>query len=269
MAPKVESAHPSSAARAPTASSSSSSSSSSAYTAGVPRGSAAAAVERAAAQLGVSSSAPRTPTAEKRRDVGSAPNTPASSTPGHSRNRSLGDRLGSSMRRLRLGSGSSKPPTANQATGAGSPAGVQCAEAMGDIAAPGVPVDGAYGAGEELDAVSAEAEAEALRQVAAAEASEASVAEAADRSLKLEQALAVLADMGFTDAALNRDIVVQCGYDAQRAVAVLCGTEEPVVEEAEEEATVVEEAEEEATVVADGLLALGSRDDGADGMEQI
>ena len=130
---------------------------------------------------------------------------------------------------------------------------------MGDIAAPGVPVDGAYGAGEELDAVSAEAEAEALRQVAAAEASEASVAEAADRSLKLEQALAVLADMGFTDAALNRDIVVQCGYDAQRAVAVLCGTVEPVVEE----------AEEEATVVADGLLALGSRDDGADGMEQI
>ena len=50
-------------------------------------------------------------------------------------------------------------------------------------------MDGAYGAGEELDAVSAEAEAEALRQVAAAEASEASVAEAADRSLKLEQAL--------------------------------------------------------------------------------
>ena len=107
--------------------------------------------------------------------------------------------------------------------------------------------------------MSAEAEAEALRQVAAAEASEASVAEAADRSLKLEQALAVLADMGFTDAALNRDIVVQCGYDAQRAVAVHCGTQEPVVEE----------AEEEATVVADGLLALGSRDDGADGMEQI
>ena len=162
------------------------------------------------------------------------------------------------MRRLRLGSieqaAHRQPGDRRRLTG-----GVQCAEAMGDIAAPGVPVDGAYGAGEELDAVSAEAEAEALRQVAAAEASEASVAEAADRSLKLEQALAVLVDMGFTDAALNRDIVVQCGYDAQRAVAVLCGTEEPVVEE----------AEEEATVVADGLLALGSRDDGADGMEQI
>ena len=50
-----------------------------------------------------------------------------------------------------------------------------------------------------------------------------SQADAAERSAKLERALALLADMGFSDAALNRDVVVQCGYDADRAVAVLCG----------------------------------------------
>ena len=66
------------------------------------------------------------------------------------------------------------------------------------------------------------------REAEAAEAAvaEVSAAEAKERSLKLEAGLSLLKDMGFTDTALNRDVLVQSGYDADRAVEVLIGTAE-------------------------------------------
>ena len=40
---------------------------------------------------------------------------------------------------------------------------------------------------------------------------------------KRGKSLELLRDMGFGDNLLNRDILAACDYDAQRAVALLCG----------------------------------------------
>jgi hypothetical protein len=47
--------------------------------------------------------------------------------------------------------------------------------------------------------------------------------QAAVAATSLEVALAQLAEMGFADQALNRDVLMACGHDADKAVSLLCG----------------------------------------------
>ena len=48
-------------------------------------------------------------------------------------------------------------------------------------------------------------------------------AQAAVAATSLEGALAQLKEMGFADEALNRDVLMACGHDADKAVSLLCG----------------------------------------------